>query len=140
MKNEQISSQCDESTGCFFVLKHSFLLMKKQWFATVCFTISEFCVAYFNGIIFIYCERWIIMIFRTDAELYNEIGANIKFYRKKAGLTQQDLADKAQISISYLSKLEATGCKKSISIAMLNNIANALDIELVRFFERRNNL
>ena len=80
------------------------------------------------------------MIFRTDTELYDEIGANIKFYRKNAGLTQQDLADKARISISYLSKLEATGCKKSISISMLNNIANALEIELGKFFERRNNL
>ena len=80
------------------------------------------------------------MFFRTDTELYDEIGANIKHFRKEAGLTQQDLADKAQISISYLSKLEAVGCKKSISISMLNNIANALEIELVRFFERRNNL
>ncbi|MDY6290047.1 MAG: helix-turn-helix transcriptional regulator [Succiniclasticum sp.] len=77
------------------------------------------------------------MMFHTDVELYDEIGSNIKFYRKQAGLTQQELADKAQISISYLSKLEATGCKKSISISMLNNIANSLEIELVKFLERR---
>lgn len=80
------------------------------------------------------------MIFRTDTELYDEIGSNIKYFRKKAGLTQQQLADKAQISISYLSKLEAMGCKKSISISMLNNIANVLEIELVKFFERRENI
>lgn len=80
------------------------------------------------------------MFFRTDTELYDEIGANIKFFRKQARITQQELADKAQISISYLSKLEAAGCKKSISISMLNNIANALGVELINFFERRDYL
>ena len=77
------------------------------------------------------------MKFNSDKELYETIGTNIKFFRKKAGITQQELADIAGISISYLSKIEASGCDKSISISMLNNIANALDIRLIRFFEKR---
>jgi len=45
------------------------------------------------------------------------------------------LSDKAKISISYLSKLEAAGCDKSLSIAMLNQIANALNVEITEFFK-----
>jgi len=43
------------------------------------------------------------------------------------------------ISMSYLSKLESNATIKSVSISALNSIANALDIRLVRFFEKRRN-
>ena len=48
------------------------------------------------------------MRFNNDADLYQAIGANIKQYREQANLTQVQLAEKAQISISYLSKIEAS--------------------------------
>ena len=72
-----------------------------------------------------------------DKELYQIIGNNIKFFRKKAGLTQIQLSEQVQISLSYLSKIEASSCAKSISISVLNNIANTLNIELIEFFKRR---
>ena len=34
------------------------------------------------------------------------IGPAIRHYRKQAGLTQADLADKVGLSVSYLSRLE----------------------------------
>lgn len=77
------------------------------------------------------------MIFSNEAELYQVIGSNIKYFREQANLTQIQLAEKVQISISYLSKLEATGCNKSISISVLNHIANTLDIDIKEFFIRR---
>lgn len=72
-----------------------------------------------------------------DKELYQIIGNNIKFFRKKAGLTQIQLSEQVQISLSYLSKIEASSCAKSISISVLNHIANTLNIELIEFFKRR---
>ncbi|MDE6622418.1 MAG: helix-turn-helix domain-containing protein [Lachnospiraceae bacterium] len=74
------------------------------------------------------------MRFNNDADLYYVIGSNIKYYRKQARLTQIQLAEQAQISISYLSKIEAAGCDKSLSISVLNQIANVLDIEIDNFF------
>lgn len=75
------------------------------------------------------------MQFSKDVELYRVIGSNIKYYRKQAHMTQVQLADAAQISLSYLSKIEATKCDKSFSISVLNQIANALDIEITEFFK-----
>lgn len=79
------------------------------------------------------------MNFNNDKELYRVIGKNIKLYRKFSKLTQVQLAEKAEISISYLSKIEADSCDKSMSISMLNQIANALDVEITDFFNEENN-
>ena len=75
------------------------------------------------------------MRFYNDNDLYNVIGANIKYYREQAKLTQIQLAEQAQISISYLSKIEAAGCNKSMSISVLNQIANVLGVEISEFFK-----
>lgn len=77
------------------------------------------------------------MQFSTEAELYKVIGSNIKYYREQAGLTQIQLSERLQISISYLSKIEASGCTKSLSISVLNHIANTLDVDIMEFFKRR---
>lgn len=75
------------------------------------------------------------MQFHNDLDLYRAIGTNIKHYREKANLTQVQLAEQAQISISYLSKIEASGCNKSLSISVLNQIANVLNVEITEFFK-----
>ena len=75
------------------------------------------------------------MRFNNDTDLYRIIGANIKSYREQAKLTQVQLAEQVQISISYLSKIEAAGCDKSLSISVLNQIANVLEIEITEFFK-----
>ena len=75
------------------------------------------------------------MYFDNDQILYSIIGANIKHYREQSKLTQVQLAEQAKISISYLSKIEAAGCNKSLSISVLNQIANALNVEIIEFFK-----
>lgn len=75
------------------------------------------------------------MYFNNDTDLYHIIGTNIKYYKKQAKLIQTQLAEQAKISISYLSKIEANGCNKSLSISTLNQIANALCIEIDKFFK-----
>ena len=62
------------------------------------------------------------MHFENDADLYRVIGANIKHYRAQAKLTQVQLA-------------EAAGCDKSLSISVLNQIANVLSVEINEFFK-----
>lgn len=74
------------------------------------------------------------MHFNNDSELYKVIGLNIKRYRENAKLTQMQLAERSQINISYLSKIEAIGCDKSLSISVLNQIANALSVDITEFF------
>lgn len=75
------------------------------------------------------------MNFNNDIELYNTISKNIKRYRKQANLTQIQLAEEIDISISYLSKIEALSCNKSLSISVLNQISNALNVEITDFFK-----
>ncbi len=75
------------------------------------------------------------MRFESDTSLYHVIGANIKYYREQSRLTQMQLAEQAGISISYLSKIEAAGCDKSLSISALNQIAIALNVDIINFFK-----
>lgn len=77
------------------------------------------------------------MRFSSDLDLYNTISQNIKYYRKQKGITQIQLAEEAKISISYLSKIEASGLSKSLSISVLNQIANALDVDIENFFNKQ---
>lgn len=76
------------------------------------------------------------MRFSSDYELYQTISKNIKYYREQKGLTQVQLAEEAKIIISYLSKIEAAGLNKSFSISVLNQIANALDVDIFIFFKQ----
>jgi len=55
------------------------------------------------------------------------LAENIKEKRRKTGLTQEKLAEKAGMSLQYLAMLELA--HKFPSGEMLERIANALDIE-----------
>ena len=88
-----------------------------------------------HAIIFTNSERGADMHFENDTDLYRVIGANIKYYREQSRITQIQLAEQAGISISYLSKIEATGCNKSLSISVLNQIANVLNVDIINFFK-----
>lgn len=75
------------------------------------------------------------MYFQDNSQLYRVIGRNIKRYRTAAQLAQTQFADKLGISLSYLTKLESAKCDKSLSLSLLNHIANTLNIEITGFFE-----
>ena len=68
------------------------------------------------------------------SDQYRDIGRRISFYRGKAGLSQQELADRVGISKSYLSKIEAPGSGKPCSLEVLYDISKALGIEIINFF------
>ena len=60
---------------------------------------------------------------------------NIKKYRELANLTQQELADKADITMNYIAKIESPKMKKGFTIPTLGRIADALNIDIKNFFE-----
>lgn len=61
------------------------------------------------------------------SDRYKKIGQKIKYYRRRKGLTQQELADKISISLSYLTKIEAQNCDKPFSLEVLFEVSDALN-------------
>ncbi|WP_251209150.1 helix-turn-helix domain-containing protein [Acetatifactor aquisgranensis] len=72
-----------------------------------------------------------------NKDYYIELGLNIAFYRKRAGLTQDMLAEKAGLSRSHLSAIEAPNIIRSFSLEILFHIARALDVEPYRLLQFR---
>ncbi len=58
---------------------------------------------------------------------YKMIGLNIAYYRKLAGLSQLQLAEKVGISRTHMSNIEAPNMPTSISLETLLDIADALN-------------
>lgn len=57
-----------------------------------------------------------------------ELGLTISAIRKMQGLSQEALAEKAGISRSHLSAIEAPNIYRPFSLEVLYDIADALDI------------
>ena len=70
-----------------------------------------------------------------DSDRYKTIGQAIKRKRVEIGLTQEELADKAAISISYLTKIEAPNTHKSFSLEVLFAISDALGVSAADLLE-----
>lgn len=60
---------------------------------------------------------------------YIELGYNISYYRKHAGLTQEMLAEKVGISRPHMGAIEAPNLCRPISLDLLFSFAEALEIE-----------
>lgn len=63
-----------------------------------------------------------------ENELLAQVGAGIRAWRKKAGLTMNQLAEMADIDGGFLATIE-TG-KKAPSVVTLTKLAAALDVRL----------
>ena len=64
-----------------------------------------------------------------NRDRFIELGLTIAAIRKMRGLSQEELAEKANISRSYLSSIEAPNIIRPFSVEILYNIADALDIK-----------
>lgn len=58
-----------------------------------------------------------------------ELGLTIAAVRKMQGMSQEELAEKAKISRSHLSSIEAPNIARSFSLEVLYNIADALGVQ-----------
>ena len=70
-----------------------------------------------------------------DAYYFNVIRSNIKRIRESRNLTQQQLADKANITMNYLSKIESTKMQRGLSIVILGRLADALEVDIRELFK-----
>lgn len=68
-----------------------------------------------------------------DKRILNKLGRRIKEIRKEKGLTQESLAELAQIHQTYVGKLEIG--KSNPSVLMLNKLAKVLNVKIRDFFE-----
>ena len=66
-----------------------------------------------------------------------ELGYNIAYYRKHAGLTQEQLAERVGISRQHMGAIEAPNICRPISLDLLFNIAAVLNIDPARLLTFR---
>ena len=67
-------------------------------------------------------------------EEYDNFKQNIKYYRKKLNLTQEDLAEKADLSISYIKQIESNKEFKNVSFTVILKLSKALDVSVDKLF------
>ena len=69
-----------------------------------------------------------------DVEVKNrdrflQLGIAISSLRKMRGLSQEQLAEKANVSRSHISSIEAPGVVRPFSLEVFFNLADALDVD-----------
>lgn len=63
-----------------------------------------------------------------NRDRFIQLGIAIAALRKMRGLSQEQLAEKANVSRSHISSIEAPGIVRPFSLEVFFNIADALDI------------
>ena len=59
-------------------------------------------------------------------------GTNVRLYRERGGMTQEQLAERSELHRTYISDIERF--RRSISLSNIQKIADALGIETYRLF------
>lgn len=66
-------------------------------------------------------------------DIIKVFGTNVKKFRTQANLTQEKLAEKADLSTTYISDIERF--QRSIALENIQKIASALNIETYKLFK-----
>lgn len=80
-----------------------------------------------------------------DRYIYELVSKNIKYYRlhnnskfsKYGKITQEKLAEVCDLSHSLISNIESAKVQQSFSLAVLYRISKALEIDICKLFEER---
>lgn len=64
-----------------------------------------------------------------NRDRFIELGLTIAAMRKMEGMSQEQLAEKAKMSRSHLSSIEAPNIVRPFSLEILYNIADALNVK-----------
>ena len=64
-----------------------------------------------------------------NRDRYIQLGIAISTLREMRGLSQEQLAERANVSRSHISSIEAPGIARPFSLEVFFNIADALEIE-----------
>lgn len=70
-----------------------------------------------------------------NSERYRDLGFAIAYYRKRKHMTQEQLADRIGVSRQHVSAIEAPNMVRAISLEVVYNIANVLEIEPYMLFK-----
>lgn len=70
----------------------------------------------------------------SNREKYRRVGLNISLQRKLKHLSQIELAEKVGISRTHISNIEAPNMNTNISLEVIFNIADALEIPVSAIF------
>lgn len=72
---------------------------------------------------------------KSDDYCYYQVRYNIKKYRKLAGMTAQELADKSGFTHQFIRNLESLKLTVRPRLDSLSRIAKALNIDLKQLFD-----
>ena len=72
---------------------------------------------------------------KSNEMRYRQMGLWIAFYRKLNGYTQEEFAERLNISAGYLSQVESQSKVQPISMDLLFDIADLLGIDPARLLE-----
>ena len=64
-----------------------------------------------------------------NRDRYIQLGIAISTLRKMRGMSQEQLAERANVSRSHISSIEAPGIARPFSLEVFFNIADALEID-----------
>lgn len=73
---------------------------------------------------------------QNQMERYITLGKNIAYFRKARKYTQENLAEKVNISRTHVGRIEIADC--AVSLDILYEIADALEIEPYLLFQSEN--
>ena len=76
------------------------------------------------------------MFLYRDMKYYDLVRQNIRKYRIKKEYTQQEIADKSNLSVDYICEIESSTKNKTFSIKTVGRIADALEIDIKEFFNK----
>lgn len=69
-----------------------------------------------------------------DTYYFDIIRYNIKRLCEERKMTQQQLADKAGITMNYVAKIESKKMQRGFTIVILGRIADALEVDIRELF------
>ena len=83
---------------------------------------------------------WLNMKNIQSKEFFNIIGRNVKYYRKlynldKGKMTQENLAEKVDVSTALIGNLESEKIEQGISVYTMWKISKALEIPIEKLFD-----
>lgn len=70
---------------------------------------------------------------RKAAALRRHVGARIAHFRRARGWTQEDMADRLEVSVRYLQSVESG--RENLTLDTLVNLATSVRVEVRRLFE-----
>ena len=69
------------------------------------------------------------------SDKYRKLGLRIAYFRKMRGLTQEQFAEKLEKSAGYIGTVEAVNVERAISMDLLFDISNLLEIPAYKFLQ-----